>query len=67
MTSSAPMLLIDPEQDGRIIDANIAALRFYNYTADEMRTRHTANQYSGKGRASRDAQRGKLTRRPQAA
>ncbi|VTM71270.1 Probable diguanylate cyclase YdaM [Raoultella planticola] len=28
MTSSAPMLLIDPEQDGRIIDANIAALRF---------------------------------------
>ncbi|WP_394467822.1 sensor domain-containing diguanylate cyclase [Raoultella ornithinolytica] len=41
MTSSAPMLLIDPEQDGRIIDANIAALRFYNYTADEMRTRHT--------------------------
>lgn len=41
MTSSAPMLLIDPEQDGRIVDANIAALRFYNYTADEMRTRHT--------------------------
>lgn len=41
MTSSAPMLLIDPAQDGRIIDANIAALRFYNYTAEEMRTRHT--------------------------
>lgn len=41
MTNSAPMLLIDPHRDGRIIDANIAALRFYNYTADEMRAKHT--------------------------
>ncbi|HHG8771575.1 TPA: GGDEF domain-containing protein [Raoultella planticola] len=41
MTSSAPMLLIDPEQDGRIIDANIAALRFYHYSAEEMRAMHT--------------------------
>ncbi len=28
MTNTAPMLLIDPHKDGRIVDANIAALRF---------------------------------------
>ncbi|MEM0650279.1 sensor domain-containing diguanylate cyclase [Klebsiella huaxiensis] len=41
MTNSAPMLLIDPNKDGRIVDANIAALRFYNYSSEEIRTRHT--------------------------
>ncbi|CAM3300893.1 putative diguanylate cyclase YdaM [Klebsiella spallanzanii] len=41
MTNSAPMLLIDPNKEGRIVDANIAALRFYNYSAKEIRTKHT--------------------------
>lgn len=49
MTNTAPMLLIDPHKDGRIVDANIAALRFYHYS-DEMRTKHTANKYHGPGR-----------------
>ena len=35
------MLLIDPHKDGRIVDANIAALRFYHYSDEEMRTKHT--------------------------
>ncbi|MCS5948409.1 sensor domain-containing diguanylate cyclase [Klebsiella pneumoniae subsp. pneumoniae] len=41
MTNTAPMLLIDPHKDGRIVDANIAALRFYHYSDEEMRTKHT--------------------------
>ncbi len=40
MTNTAPMLLIDPHKDGRIVDANIAALRFYHYSDEEMR-KHT--------------------------
>lgn len=50
MTNTAPMLLIDPHKDGRIVDANIAALRFYHYSDEEMRTKHTANKYPGPGR-----------------
>lgn len=50
MTNTAPMLLIDPHKDGRIVDANIAALRFYHYSDEEMRTKHTANKYLGPGR-----------------
>lgn len=41
MTNTAPMLLIDPSKDGRIVDANIAALRFYHYSDEEMRNKHT--------------------------
>ena len=48
MTNTAPMLLIDPHKDGRIVDANIAALRFYHYSDEEMRTKHTANKYPGR-------------------
>ncbi|OAJ70557.1 diguanylate cyclase [Methylobacillus sp. MM3] len=40
-TSSAPMLLIDPEEDGRIVDANLAAIRFYGYPPEEMLQKHT--------------------------
>lgn len=41
MTTSAPMLLIDPARDGLIVDANIAALRFYGYSRHEMCQKHT--------------------------
>lgn len=41
MTTTAPMLLIDPARDGRIVDANIAAMRFYGYRRDEICRRHT--------------------------
>ncbi|MEH4158182.1 sensor domain-containing diguanylate cyclase [Klebsiella variicola] len=41
LTNTAPMLLIDPSKDGRIVDANIAALRFYHYSDEEMRNKHT--------------------------
>lgn len=41
MTTTAPMLLIDPLRDGLIVNANIAALRFYGYTSHEMRQKHT--------------------------
>lgn len=40
-TSSVPMLLIDPARDGRIVDANLAATRFYGYSPDEMCLKHT--------------------------
>lgn len=40
-TSSVPMLLIDPVSEGRIVDANLAATRFYGYSQDEMRVKHT--------------------------
>jgi diguanylate cyclase (GGDEF)-like protein/PAS domain S-box-containing protein len=40
-TTSAPILLIDPARDGLIVDANLAALRFYGYTREEMRQKHT--------------------------
>lgn len=40
-TNSAPILLIDPARDGLIVDANLAALRFYGYSYDEMCQKHT--------------------------
>lgn len=40
-TNTAPMLLIDPADDGRIVDANLAATRFYGYSRDEMCLKHT--------------------------
>lgn len=40
-TTSAPMLLIDPIRDGLIVDANLAALRFYGYDHEEMCQKHT--------------------------
>lgn len=40
-TTTAPMLLIDPARDGLIVDANIAALRFYGYRREEMCQKHT--------------------------
>lgn len=40
-TNSAPMLLIDPQDDGRIVDANEAASRFYGYTREEFARKHT--------------------------
>ena len=36
-TTTAVMLIIDPE-DGRIVDANRAAVRFYGYTARKLKT-----------------------------
>lgn len=41
MTTTAPMLLIDPTRDGLIVDANLAALRFYGYRREEMCQLHT--------------------------
>lgn len=40
-TNSAPILLIDPARDGLIVDANLAALRFYGYRYEDMCQRHT--------------------------
>lgn len=40
-TNTAPMLLIDPAQEGLIVEANLAATRFYGYTRQQMRQRHT--------------------------
>ncbi|MGU3412400.1 GGDEF domain-containing protein [Enterobacteriaceae bacterium C34A] len=40
-TTTAPMLLIDPARDGKIVDANLAALRFYGYEREEMCQLHT--------------------------
>lgn len=40
-TNTAPMLLIDPLKEGRIVDANLAAARFYGYSRDEMCMKHT--------------------------
>ncbi|WP_374343114.1 diguanylate cyclase [Azonexus sp.] len=40
-TNSAPMLLIDPSDDGLIIDANQAASRFYGYSREAFCRRHT--------------------------
>ncbi|MDN0115525.1 sensor domain-containing diguanylate cyclase [Yersinia intermedia] len=40
-TNTAPMLLIDPSDDGQIVDANQAATRFYGYSRDEMCMKHT--------------------------
>lgn len=40
-TNSAPMLLIDPQADGRILDANEAATRFYGYPREVFAGKHT--------------------------
>ncbi|MBF0274698.1 MAG: CBS domain-containing protein, partial [Nitrospinae bacterium] len=34
---SAVMLLIDPENDGQIVDANVAATKFYGYPLEELK------------------------------
>lgn len=39
-TNAAPMLLIDPEQDGAIIDANAKAAEFYGHSRSHFRTLH---------------------------
>jgi diguanylate cyclase len=39
-TNSAPILLIDPEDDGAIVDANIKALEFYGYSREAFRKLH---------------------------
>lgn len=49
MTNTAPMLLIDPHKDGRIVDANIAALRFIIIPMKCAQT-YTANKYPRPGR-----------------
>lgn len=40
-SNGAPMLLIDPEDDGLIVDANLAACRFYGYTREGFCRKHT--------------------------
>ncbi|MGE5471376.1 MAG: diguanylate cyclase [Bacteroidota bacterium] len=40
-TNTAPMLLIDPAADGRIVDVNRAATLFYGYSRDEFCRKHT--------------------------
>lgn len=40
-TNTAPMLLIDPEEDGRIVDANRAASDFYGYSREAFCQMHT--------------------------
>lgn len=39
--NGAPMLLIDPTADGLIVDANLAACRFYGYTREGFCRMHT--------------------------
>lgn len=40
-SNSAPMLLIDPEDEGRIVNVNEAAIRFYGYSRAEFAAKHT--------------------------
>lgn len=40
-SNGAPMLLIDPVADGLIIDANMAACRFYGYSREVFCRKHT--------------------------
>ncbi len=40
-SNGAPMLLIDPAADGLIVDANLAACRFYGYTREGFCLKHT--------------------------
>lgn len=40
-SNGAPMLLIDPAADGRVVDANLAACRFYGYTREAFCRKHT--------------------------
>lgn len=39
-TNSAPILLIDPEDDGAVVDANKKALEFYGYSREAFRKLH---------------------------
>jgi len=39
-TNSAPILLIDPDDDGAIVDANSKAAEFYGYSRETFRTLH---------------------------
>ena len=39
-TNSAPILLIDPEDDGAVVDANKKALEFYGYSREAFRELH---------------------------
>ncbi|MBS1166902.1 MAG: putative diguanylate cyclase [Proteobacteria bacterium] len=39
-TNSAPIVLIDPEDDGAIVDANKKALEFYGYSREAFRKLH---------------------------
>jgi diguanylate cyclase (GGDEF)-like protein/PAS domain S-box-containing protein len=41
LTNTAPMLLIDPNNDGQIVDANLAATQFYGYSREAIRKKHT--------------------------
>ena len=40
-SNGAPILLIDPAADGLIVDANLAACRFYGYTREGFCRKHT--------------------------
>ncbi|MGC6389169.1 GGDEF domain-containing protein [Ewingella sp. S1.OA.A_B6] len=40
-TNTAPILLIDPAAEGRIVYANLAASHFYGYSREEMCLKHT--------------------------
>src|SRR5471030_2673369 len=40
-TNTAPMLLINPAAEGLIVDANLAATRFYGYSREAMCQKHT--------------------------
>lgn len=40
-SNGAPMLLIDPAANGLIVDANLAACRFYGYTREGFCRKHT--------------------------
>lgn len=39
-TTSVPIVLVDPAREGQIVDANLAALRFYGYTYEMLCTMH---------------------------
>ena len=39
-TNSAPILLIDPQDDGAVVDANRKALEFYGYSREQFRQLH---------------------------
>ena len=40
-SNSAPMLLIDPAAEGRIVDANLTATRFYGHSREALCQMHT--------------------------
>ena len=49
-TNSAPMLLIDPADEGRIVNVNEAAMHFYGYSRAEFAAKHTW-EINAQGRA----------------